>query len=144
MNVIELNPRAEEIYGVKRADVLGTFMAAFYGEDGFEQARESERPIEKKVYLDELGRSVEKSIVYIKEHRMYLAFVKDISEQQHQAQKLEEMRHHTVETAQKVIDKQMRVAQEIASLLGETTAETKVALTNLKRSMTEAQSEESR
>lgn len=75
---------------------------------------------------------------------MYLAFVKDISEQQHQAQKLEEMRHHTVETAQKVIDKQMRVAQEIASLLGETTAETKVALTNLKRSMTEAQSEESR
>ena len=34
-----------------------------------------------------------------------------------------------------VIDKQMRVAQEIASLLGETTAETKVALTNLKHSM---------
>ena len=62
----------------------------------------------------------------------------------HISQKLEEMRHHTVETAQKVIDKQMRVAQEIASLLGETTAETKVALTNLKRSMTEAQSEESR
>lgn len=29
----------------------------------------------------------------------------------------------------------MRVAQEIASLLGETTAETKVALTSLKKSM---------
>ena len=34
--------------------------------------------------------------------------------------------------AQKVIDKQMTVAQEIASLLGETTAETKVTLVNLK------------
>ena len=38
-----------------------------------------------------------------------------------------------MEMAQKVIDKQMVVAQEIASLLGETTAETKVTLNNLKR-----------
>ena len=35
--------------------------------------------------------------------------------------------------AQKVIDKQMRVAHEIAELLGETTAETKVTLTRLQK-----------
>ena len=34
--------------------------------------------------------------------------------------------------AQRVIDKQMLVAQEIAGLLGETTAETKVTLTKLR------------
>jgi len=34
--------------------------------------------------------------------------------------------------AQQVIDRQMKVAQEIASLLGETTAETKVILTRMK------------
>ena len=34
---------------------------------------------------------------------------------------------------------QMTVAQEIASLLGETTAETKVALTKLKKSMEQAE-----
>lgn len=38
----------------------------------------------------------------------------------------------TVNMAQNVINKQMRVAQEIASLLGETTAETKVTLNKLK------------
>ena len=37
-----------------------------------------------------------------------------------------------MEMAQKVIDKQMIAAQEIAHLLGETTAETKVTLTKLK------------
>ena len=42
------------------------------------------------------------------------------------------MHKDTVDMAQKVIDKQMIVAQEIASLLGETTAETKVTLTKLK------------
>ena len=39
--------------------------------------------------------------------------------------------------AEEVIKKQMRVAQEIASLLGETTAETKVALLNLKKTLTD-------
>ena len=35
--------------------------------------------------------------------------------------------------AQEVINKQMMVAQEIASLLGETTTQTKVTLTKLKK-----------
>ena len=43
----------------------------------------------------------------------------------------------TVEAAQMVIEKQMMVAQEIAGLLGETTAETKATLNQLKRSMLE-------
>ena len=43
----------------------------------------------------------------------------------------------TLTTTDDVIKKQMRVAQEIASLLGETTAETKVALLKLKKTLTE-------
>lgn len=41
----------------------------------------------------------------------------------------------TLEVADQVIEKQMRVVQEIASLLGETTAETKLALTKLKEAV---------
>ena len=40
-----------------------------------------------------------------------------------------------VEVADQVIDKQMRIVQEIASLLGETAAETKIALSKLKESI---------
>ena len=46
-------------------------------------------------------------------------------------------RNQTVETADKVVDKQMRIVQEIASLLGETAAETKIALTKLKESVSD-------
>ena len=49
-----------------------------------------------------------------------------------QREELFTMKKNTLELTQEVINKQMRVAQEIASLLGETTAETKVALTKLK------------
>ena len=48
-----------------------------------------------------------------------------------------ELSRQTVETADKVVDKQMRIVQEIASLLGETAAETKIALTKLKESMSD-------
>ena len=41
----------------------------------------------------------------------------------------------TLETADSLIDKQMRTVQNIASLLGETTAETKVILTKLKEAV---------
>ena len=46
-----------------------------------------------------------------------------------------EIIENTLNAADKVIDKQMRVVQDIASLLGETTAETKLVLTRLKEAV---------
>ena len=59
--------------------------------------------------------------------------MQNITEEEKRRIELEKLKLNTVEVAQKVIDKQMMVAQEIASLLGETTAETKVALNKLKK-----------
>ena len=56
----------------------------------------------------------------------------DITEEEKQKEELQFMKVDAVNMAQNVINKQMEVAQEIASLLGETTAETKVTLTKLK------------
>lgn len=77
---------------------------------------------------------VEQSIVAIPNNE-YLIVLKDISAEEESMREMDKMRRETIETAQQVIDKQMRVAQEIASLLGETTGETKAALLKLKDSM---------
>ncbi|MGN0795852.1 MAG: hypothetical protein ACI4MT_02715 [Christensenellales bacterium] len=61
----------------------------------------------------------------------------DITEQTNADKKLEKMRLDTIAITDEVIKKQMRVAQEIASLLGETTAESKVALLKLKAALLE-------
>ena len=63
--------------------------------------------------------------------------MRDVSDEEQQKQRKEELSRQTVETADKVVDKQMRIVQEIASLLGETAAETKIALTKLKESMSD-------
>jgi uncharacterized Fe-S cluster-containing protein len=57
----------------------------------------------------------------------------DITKQEKQEENYRKMQEETLSMAQRVIDKQMRVAHEIAGLLGETTAETKVTLTKLQK-----------
>lgn len=63
---------------------------------------------------------------------MLLWIASDMTQDEKQAKKLQSMKIEAIDMAQQVINKQMTVAQEIASLLGETTAETKVTLTKLK------------
>lgn len=64
-----------------------------------------------------------------------LVIYQDITERGEGEEKRYRLKMETIDAAQKVIDKQMMVAQEIAGLLGETTAETKVTLTKLRDSI---------
>ena len=61
--------------------------------------------------------------------------MRDITDEQNEREKKESISRQTIEVADKVVDKQMRIVQEIASLLGETAAETKIALAKLKESI---------
>ena len=63
--------------------------------------------------------------------------MRDITEEETRTAERAKNTERTVEITNDVIEKQMRVVQEIASLLGETTAETKVALTKLKDALKE-------
>lgn len=90
---------------------------------------------DSKYYYKDYDITVEQSILYIKEYRLIMIIMKDITEEENSKRQMHRVRCDTVDIAQRVIEKQMRVAQEIASLLGETTAETKVALTKLKNTI---------
>ena len=79
---------------------------------------------------------MEQSVVYDRESRLLLCIMRDITEEESERQKKERIAEQTVEVADKVVEKQMRIVQEIASLLGETAAETKIALAKLKESIT--------
>ena len=90
---------------------------------------------DEKVYLAEYKRYVEQSVIYDKSYRIIMCIMRDVTDEERQRQRKEEISHSTIEVTDNVIEKQMRVVQEIASLLGETTAETKIALTKLKDSL---------
>ena len=85
----------------------------------------------------EYQKYVEQTVVYDREYHLLICILRDVTDEETQREKKESISRQTVEIADKVVDKQMRIVQEIASLLGETAAETKIALTKLKESISD-------
>jgi len=82
--------------------------------------------------LNNYGLTVLQSVVYLPKNKIIFGILNDITNEENKKNQLLNLKLNTLETADKVIEKQMRVAQEIAGLLGETTAETKAALLKFK------------
>jgi len=89
----------------------------------------------KKVFLAEYGKYIDQTVIYDRNYHIIICIMRDVTEETVQQESRQELNRKTIEVTDKVIEKQMRTVQEIASLLGETTAETKVALTKLKESL---------
>ena len=89
----------------------------------------------ERVYLAEYEKYVEQTVIYDKENHLLISLLRDVTEEECVRARKEQISKQTVEIADRVVDKQMRIVQEIASLLGETAAETKIALTKLKESI---------
>ena len=74
-------------------------------------------------------------MVYDPDSHLLVGIMRDITDDEAEREKKARINRQTVEVADTVVEKQMRIVQEIASLLGETAAETKIALTKLKESI---------
>lgn len=136
LNIQEINKSAKVMFKLGDTDVEGMNINEILKCDLFQKVLESDENIydEKYVY-EEYNMIVKQSIINVSKHNTLIVLINDITNEENQRQKILESRSQNIEIAQKVIEKQMIVAQEIASLLGETTAETKVALTKLKKSI---------
>lgn len=139
LEVQQINPAARKILNVRYAsDILGDQIVRILDPKPFLDVLESKRDIRnRKTYLAEYDKFVEQTVIYDTNYHMLLCIMRDITEQETEREKREKLRNQTVETADNVVDKQMRIVQEIASLLGETAAETKIALTKLKESISD-------
>lgn len=137
LEVQQINEAARKMMNIRFAtDVLGEPVVRILDPVDFVEAMYNEEPIEnKRVYLADYKRYVEESIVYDKDSHLLICIMRDVTEEAANKEKRERLSRETIEVADKVVEKQMRIVQEIASLLGETTAETKIALTKLKESI---------
>lgn len=133
MNIIEFNKAAEECFKISRREALEKGLFELIDCSDFQFVLDTKQTISnKKVHYKEYGITTEQSIIYIDKQNIVMGIFKDITKEEKEQENLYDLRVETMEMAQKVIDKQMVAAQQIASLLGETTAETKVTLTKLK------------
>lgn len=90
-----------------------------------------------KLKIDKTDKYVDINIVPLVKEKSLLIVLLDVTDKVNYDAELQKVKRETLAVADSVVSKQMRVAQEIASLLGETTAETKIALFKLKNAMIE-------
>lgn len=134
MNVQVFNNGAEKMFKISSTDIIHKPLSLLFDDDDFKYVSKTKQNIiNKKVYLPMYELITQQDIYYEKEHSLIIGIITDITAQQQIQERSIKLRKETVETAQQVIEKQMRVAQEIASVLGETTAETKVLLNKIQR-----------
>ena len=138
LNVVQINAKAKELLGIREYDVKGQGIFHYFNPTDFVLAQNDNRNLyNKKVYLEKTDAYIELTIIVLKDKQGTYAVMKDITAETNAAKHLDKVKMETLTTTDEVIKKQMRVAQEIASLLGETTAETKVALLKLKKTLQE-------
>lgn len=139
LEVQQINTAARKIMNIRAAsDVLGDLVVRILDPTVFMDVLRTGKDIrDQRVYLAEYKRYVEQTIVYDKESHMLICIMRDITDEENEHQRRESISRQTIDVADKVVDKQMRIVQEIASLLGETAAETKIALSKLKESITD-------
>ena len=103
--------------------------------EDFCRALGGEKIFTKKTYLNDYDKFVETTIVYDEKFHVLICIMRDITKNELYQQKREETLRKTIEITDNVIEKNMRAVQEIASLLGESAAATKVALSTLKETL---------
>ena len=139
LEVQQINKAALKILNIRYAsDVMGDQVVRIMEPADFIDVLNKGRNIHnKRVYLAEYEKYVEETIVYDREYRLLVCILRDVTAEEMQREKKENISRQTVEIADRVVDKQMRIVQDIASLLGETAAETKIALSKLKESISD-------
>jgi PAS domain S-box-containing protein len=148
LRVQDMSISAERMFGHSRMSARGKPLAQLIPViQDFVTVRDTGQAIQNKIVRMPRPKTndsppgeliVEKTIVPVagpsgkqSSHNLMLAIFRDVTEREQQRQELETLRAETLQRTQEVISRQMRVAHEIAGLLGETTAETKVVLTQL-------------
>ena len=122
MRIRECSVAAEMYFGVKPEAIKGKPLEDFINAEAISKM--------KVIYPDRNLVTLQ-NIAYIDDGNFVIATIIDVTREEKQAKQEYAKKKATIDLAQNVIYKQMMVAQNIAGLLGETTAETKTTLMKL-------------
>ena len=126
-----VNPAFFEMFRCENEELHGRLAKDFVHSDCFERAIAAGGSLMVKESVPEHSVSFRVGIFPIEGEDLFCGIFINISEEEKARKDFLDLKAQTLKRAQEVISRQMQTAQEIARLLGETTAETKVLLKKL-------------
>ena len=139
LEVQKINPEACRLLRIRNEkDVLGDHVNRLMEPDAFQKVRGKRKPLEnERTYLTEYECFVDRTILYNSDCHLYICILRDVTDEMSQQEKKMEMRMQAVEIADDVAKKQLKIVQDVASLLGETAADTLIAINRLKETISD-------
>lgn len=138
MIVEAVNPSFCEIVKTNEDQIIGKHASAFFDDlTDFQKAWKENTTIRVEKKLPRYERYMRLVIFPMKDEGMVACILVDLTSEHHQRLEIRRMKEELLLNVNKVIDKQMHIAQKIAGLLGETTAEAKVSLIKIRNALNE-------
>lgn len=134
MLVKEVNPAFEKTFMINKENIIGKSLTKLIDDEDFIKVKEEKQNIiGKKVIYPKYNAEFIENIIYLPKEDVILISLTDIAEEEKNKKELLKVKKNALNAADEIINKQMRVAQDIAGILGETTAETKLILMELRK-----------
>ena len=131
MRIEFANPAFRRMFRCEPENLKGRPVGEVMKNDLFERAAAAGGNWSGRGEVPEHGLVYRAQIFPIEKEPLLAAVIVDISREAKAREEFDRVREATLDRAQEVITRQMKTAQEIAGLLGETTAETKALLVKL-------------
>lgn len=137
LNIVQLNKAAKDLFDISRKKhLLGKQLNEIMDDYAMVNMIAFDREIEQDcVYLEEQRRYIERVITNDRKNKLILCIMKDVTKEKERQKKQRRAQADAVQMADKLAEEQLKIVHEIASLLGETAADTKVAIEELKQTI---------
>lgn len=137
LKVKQINQAACEIFAIhNKEDIIGYPVSRILDEFDFVRVLSgSGRQIQNYTYLSDYNVYLEQVFICDEDKEIVTCIMKDVTRSRQKKNQIRQVKLRTASMADEIVEKQMRIAHEIASLLGETVAETKVAVNDLKNTI---------
>ena len=134
---VQLNKAAKDLFDISRKKhLLGKQLNEIMDDYAMVNMIAFDREIEQDcIYLEEQRRYIERVITNDRKNKLILCIMKDVTKEKERQKKQRRAQADAVQMADKLAEEQLKIVHEIASLLGETAADTKVAIEELKQTI---------
>lgn len=145
LNIVQLNKTAVDLFDIRRKkEIIGKPISKLMDDYVFVNMLSYDKNFSHdQIFLEEYKVYLDRVITYDKQNGLMICVMKNITKEILQKQETFRNRVSAAQMADKIVEEQLRIVHEIASLLGETAADTKVAVEKLKSTiMQDVQEEE--
>ncbi|HBL36973.1 MAG TPA: histidine kinase, partial [Firmicutes bacterium] len=135
--VQEYNPAADRMFNLEKRKAKGQPLDQLISAANFRRVWKTQKPCTCQKKERGLNLITRQTIYPMAKYGVVIGIFTDITTEENRRTEVFNMRQAALTRASRVISEQMRIAQEIAGLLGESTSETKATLLELIQIMQE-------